>query len=198
MSGFAATYPTMDAEKLREAITATSAKLGPGLTEQELTAIEQRFDIQFAPDHRLLLSIALPVEGNWPDWRKGDADELRHRIDWPIESILFDVRNNVFWPKSWGNRPVSSTAAEGQARHRLRLVPGMVPVYSHRYIPWKPKEPGNPVFSCYQSDVIYYGTDIIDWLHREFMGVASRESNTGQARFVPFWSLLAESREDEL
>jgi hypothetical protein len=41
---------------------------------------------------------------------------------------------------------------------------------SHRYLPEKSHEPGNPVFSVYQADVIYYGADLIDYFEREFAG----------------------------
>jgi hypothetical protein len=32
-----------------------------------------------------------------PDWRSGNRDELRRLLDWPIDGVLFDVKNNGFW-----------------------------------------------------------------------------------------------------
>jgi hypothetical protein len=51
--------------------------------------------------------------------------------------------------------------------------------------------PGNPVFSVHQTDIIYYGVDLRDYLIHEFL---ARE-NVGvwpipaSVRRVPFWDI---------
>lgn len=46
---------------------------------------------------------------------------------------------------------------------------------------------GNPVFSIVQTDIIYYGTDLADYLHAEF-GVPRRAWAATDARVIRFWS----------
>jgi hypothetical protein len=53
----------------------------------------------------------------------------------------------------------------------------------------------SPVFSLHQSDAIYYGCDLADYLKNEFGGIRVIE---GTPKYVPFWSELAEGREDEI
>ncbi len=44
----------------------------------------------------------------------------------------------------------------------------MVPVYAHRYLPAGRGNFGHPVLSMWQTDVIYYGLDLADYIHQEF------------------------------
>ena len=117
-----------------------------------------------------MLSIALPLsdDGRWPDWRNGEGGELRRRVDWPIDGILFDVEHKEFWHPSWPVRPVALAEALQVAKEALSEVPRLAPIYSHRYLPTRPASAGNPVLSCYQTDIIYYGDDLLDWFNREF------------------------------
>jgi hypothetical protein len=66
----------------------------------------------------------------------------------------------------------------------------MVPVYSHRYLPSGPAPTGTPVFSIYQTDVIHYGSDLADYLEREFLGRSSRMPDASSR--VAFWSDLVD------
>jgi hypothetical protein len=164
------------------------------MTNAELEIVEARFGFQLAPDHRLLLSIGLPVgDPKWPDWRDGDEDDLRRRLRWPVEGILFDVENNAFWHPDWGERPPRSDSAVAEARRRLASVPALVPLYGHRYLPTQPHLVGNPVLSCYQTDVISYGCDVRDWFQQEFH--AAGPSPRPVERRLPFWSWFLEDYE---
>ena len=49
----------------------------------------------------------------------------------------------------------------------------MIPVYAHRYLPAGRGTYGHPVLSIYQTDIIIYGTDLADYIDREF-GSAER------------------------
>jgi hypothetical protein len=182
--------------RLRYLISASPAVLRDGLSEAEFDEVEHRFGFQFCSDHRELLALALPLGDNWPDWRDGSDADLRSRLDWPVDSVLFDVEKDAFWPRSWGQRPGDVGSAVEVAREHMRSVPKLVPVYGHRYLPAAPCQPRSPVFSVYQTDTIYYGSDLEDYLLNEFGGreraVERRPSH------IPFWSELAEGREDEL
>ena len=159
-----------------------------GLSDDELTEVEERFGITFCPDHRDLLRRVLPVGRGWPDWLADDAADVRERLAWPVEGVLLDVRDNGFWPTSWGpGRP-----DEAVARAQLAGVPALVPVFAHRYLPSGAAPAGTPVLSVYQTDVIYYGTDLADYLGREFLGRAAPMGVVPDALRIPFWSDLAD------
>ncbi|MEU7809587.1 hypothetical protein AB0B18_24295 [Micromonospora chalcea] len=174
----------------------------PGLTEPELDRIEREFGFRFAADHRAFLSAGLPVNTRperrepgvvyahpqpWPDWRNADREKLRGLLDWPIEGVLFDVENNGFWYDGWGSRPGGTALALATAKRRLARVPTMVPVYGHRYLPGEPTVIGHPVLSMWQTDIIYYGLDLADYIDREFGRVIPSETPWEPEASVEFW-----------
>jgi hypothetical protein len=160
----------------------------PGLTGAELDAVEAEFAFSFADDHRAFLAAGLPYGRSWPDWRDGDRAALRERLAWPVEGVLFDVVQNEFWYDGWGPRPADEDDAVAIARGQLVTAPRMVPVYSHRYLPAGRGTSGHPVLSIYQTDVIGYGADLVDFLQQEFgIGVAAAEPRRPT---VAFWSRL--------
>ncbi|XVV11118.1 hypothetical protein ACQP2X_40725 [Actinoplanes sp. CA-131856] len=157
--------------------------IAPGLTGAELGAIEEEFGFSFADDHRAFLAAGLPTGRGWPDWRGPDRAALRERLAWPVEGVLFDVGSNDFWYGGWGPRPQTAEAAVAAARGYLVTAPRLVPVYAHRFLPAGLS--GHPVLSVYQTDVVYYGADLGDWLHREF-GLGPASPSEPRAT-VPFW-----------
>lgn len=84
--------------------------------------------------------------------------------------MLFDVEHNSFWSEDWGAKPGVLADVLMVARTRLAEVPKMVPICSHRYLPAGRGTYGHPVLSMYQTDIIYYGTDLVDYVHQEFGG----------------------------
>lgn len=181
-----------------EFLRSRAVPLDPGLTSAELAATEDRFGFCFSPDHRGFLSLAVPRGGRWIDWR-GDDAALEHALSWPREGALFDVRENGFWPASWGDAPTDIDERVGVARERIRHWPTLVPVYGHRYLPASPAGPGVPVFSVWQTDVIFYGRDLLDYVQREFGDRTDRRSLEGTDPYgVPPWSLFAYGLDDEV
>ncbi|MFG3480034.1 hypothetical protein QRN89_10620 [Streptomyces chengbuensis] len=169
----------------------------PGLTDAEFAHIEGEYGFEFADDHRAFLAAGLPVntppeEGQtwarpWPEWRGGDPDKLRARLRRPIEGVLFDVKNG-FWHEAWGERPADETAALAEARLHLAEAPVMVPVYGHRYLPAGRGAFGHPVLSMWQTDIIYYGTDLADYIHQEFEEGRGRVNEEWSPKATaPFW-----------
>ncbi|MCU7725462.1 hypothetical protein ODJ79_17180 [Actinoplanes sp. KI2] len=157
--------------------------LAPGLTDEELAAIEKEFGFSFAADHRGFLAAGVPFGRGWPDWRTADRAALRSLLARPIEGVLYDVGQNSFWYEGWGPRPPSSADAVAAARRYLVTVPRVIPVYAHRYLP--AGLAGHPVLSIYQTDVITYGNDLLDWLNREF-GLGSPAASAVRPS-VAFW-----------
>jgi hypothetical protein len=155
----------------------------PGLGDAEFDAIEQEFGFTFAADHRAFLAAGVPSGRGWPDWRGADREVLRERLAWPVEGVLFDVAENDFWYEGWGPRPGPGEQAVVAARASLLTAPRLVPVYAHRFLP--AGVAGHPVLSVYQTDVVHYGNDLGDWLHREFgLGAPAGEARRAT---VPFW-----------
>ncbi|MEU7921392.1 hypothetical protein [Micromonospora zamorensis] len=161
-------------------------KIQRGLTEAELARVEHTFGFQFADDHRAFLVAGLPTGPSWPDWRRGDQSALRDRLAWPADGVLFDVEHNGYWHESWGERPSNRREAVAAAKPYLQNVPQMVPVFGHRFLPSGRGSYGHPVLSMYQTDIIYYGDDLEDYIHSEFGGPAPDRGQEPQAT-VTFW-----------
>ncbi|MEU0582439.1 hypothetical protein [Streptomyces sp. NPDC006132] len=170
----------------------------PGLTEAEFARIEHEHGFEFADDHRAFLAAGLPVnvppeDGEtwskpWPEWRGGDADSLRRQLDWPVEGVLLGVEHNGFWYEGWGERPADGTAALDTARRHLAEAPVLVPVYAHRYLPAGRGSFGHPVLSMWQTDIIYYGLDLLDYVRHEFDEARGEVDENGTPKAtVPFW-----------
>jgi hypothetical protein len=181
-------------EAARRLARTGQCETGPGLTDAEFARIEQDYDFEFADDHRAFLAAGLPLDAPapgrrspWPDWRDGDPGDLRERLDWPVDGVLFDVEHNVRWHPAWGQRPAGTSAALRTARQHLSRAPRMIPVFGHRYLPAGRGTCGHPVLSIYQSDIIVYGTDLADYITCEF----SRRvisADWAAPPMVPFWS----------
>jgi hypothetical protein len=66
----------------------------------------------------------------------------------------------------------------------------LVPLRGNRYITVDPLYVPSPVFSVYQTDVIYFGDNLLDYVASEFH-LPPPESRPARIR-VPFWSDLAD------
>ena len=172
-----------------------TADLAAGLSVEEIRAVEDRFGFRFLAEHRNFLRLHLPTGKGWPDWRAGDPARLADLLARPVTGALFDVRNNDFWPRSWGPRPLDEAAAVTVARRHLEAAPKLVPVHSLRYLPAAPAPSAAPVFSVHQTDVIHYGTDLDDYVVHEF-GITGDWSPRRPTVRIPFWSDLADGAED--
>ena len=164
------------------------ATIRPGLSDAEFAAIEDEFGFSFADDHRAFLAAGLPVGRRWVDWRDGDRAELRERLAFPVEGVLFDLEQNGFWYDGWGPRPADDAQALAIARGVLFTAPRLVPVYSHRFLPAGHGTSGHPVLSVMQTDVVCYGADLFDYLKAEF----GTPSGTPCKPTVDFWRYLVQ------
>ncbi|MEV6775264.1 hypothetical protein [Streptomyces syringium] len=95
------------------------------------------------------------------------------------------MEHNGFWHPVWGPRPAETSDALRIAQSELATVPQLVPVYSHRYLPGTAGEWGHPVLSVHQTDIIFYGNDLADYIRHEFTG---RSSRFPAHATVGFWS----------
>jgi hypothetical protein len=208
MDDYDATVPVNDAQRIgveamRRLRSWSVCAVEPGLTDAEFDDIEARYGFQFADDHRAFLAAGLPVNRSlpamlpevsythpapWPDWRAADVATLRKMLDWPVEGVLFDVEHNGHWRHDWGASPADSAARVDAARRFLSVVPVLVPVYGHRYLPAGAGTSGHPVLSMWQTDIIYYGADLADYIDREFRPDETRWADGRDLQAtVEFW-----------
>lgn len=174
-------------------LTTAGVRFDRGLSDQEVSRVQNRLGFTFGPEHRQFLQSAVPVGESWPDWRDDPEDELRARLDGPIDGVIFDVHTNDFWPASWGARPDGKDDREREALAHLARVPRLVPVFSHRCLASDPQFAPSPVFSVHQTDVIFYGDNVLDYVAHEFRVPPLHPS---ERTHVPFWSDLSEGAEN--
>ena len=183
-------------------LKADGVSFDAGLTIEEVRQVEQTFGFHFPPDLRTFLQTALPVSDGFVPWRWGirNADiahRITERLQVPVDGIVFDAKKNTFWLPQWGDRPVEESQRELIARQHLISHPQLIPIYSHRYMPELPHEGGNPVFSVWGSDIIYYGYDLLSYFVHEF---ALHYPPGGRAparpKHVKFWSHFDEPKDD--
>lgn len=95
----------------------------------------------------------------------------------------------MWWPE-WGEKPKALLDQGKKLGEVIAKVPKLIPLDGHRYLPETPNERGNPVFSVYQSDVIYYGADLADWIVREERGWEAGHAidSAHPPKEIPFWS----------
>lgn len=159
-----------------------------GLSDDEILSTESRFGFRFPPDLRAFLQTAIPCGPRFPDWRSGDETVLRDWLDRPRQGILFDIEHNGFWFPEWGPRPRLLDSALGTGSELVAAAPQLIPISSQRMMPEEPHLPGNPVFSVHQTDVIYYGFDLADYIRHEF-DLPGREPWPEQIRPIRFWDI---------
>ena len=161
----------------------------PGLTKEEVLAIETRYNICFPKSLRDFLMLALPVSEGFFNWRDGSAENISYikkAIAVPIENLK-ELAEEVDWCESWGDEPGSVAEKAIEVKNQLQKAPILIPVYAHRYMPMVEAE-NPPVLSVHGTDVIYYGENLSDYLEVEF-GVKKQQDITFERILpVPFWS----------
>jgi len=163
-----------------------------GLTDAELSAAEERVGCRFPPDLHSFLQGALPTGQGWPDWREPDSQCITDRLDWPADGIAFDITNNVFWWPAWGNKPSALADAIALMRERVGEAPKLIPICRHVYLSAEPGVAGNPALSVYQTDIIYGGRDLGEYLRRILSGEEWPLPRCDEVRRIRFWSELIE------
>ena len=164
---------TINIEKIREILIKSKVKLYEGLTEEEFEKIENFYSIKFPISLRILYSSFLPEFYNWRDFSEENVKKIKNYLNWPFEGILFDIEMNGFWKKCFG--PMTDDINEDKKKALEYLenanndtVPKLIPIYSHRYVPYYPDIVDVPVISVYQTDIIYYGYNLENYFEREF------------------------------
>ncbi len=167
-------------------------KYAPGLCEADLLIAEERVGCHFPADLRSFLRTALPCGAGWPDWRNPQSAQIAGRLDWPAEGFEFDIRNNVFWWPAWGPQPEDVDHAVAVMRERIREAPKLIPICQHVYLPAEPELAGNPALSVYQTDIIYVGRNLAEYLRRVRSGDEWELPRCDEVTRIRFWSEVVE------
>lgn len=179
-------------ETLRRGLPERGIQLARGLTEREICAIEEDFGFAFPPDLRILLGELVPRGDDFPDWHAPHSQDLIEWLDMPADGVEFDVEENEFWLEEGGPRPEDPDDAVEDARRRVAVAPILIPVHANCFLPARPAQEGNPVFSLVQSDVSVYAPDV-GWYFHEALGVEAPPRARRSPRHIEFWTDLVRS-----
>ncbi len=186
-------------DELIEKLKDKEVRFNSGLTQEEVVHIQEKFEFRFPPDLKHFLQTALPASQGFYDWRQAltseaVADAIKSQFRWPLEGMLFDIKENNFWIESWGQKPELMAERFLMAEMHFKTYPKLIPVYSHRYMPAEPGIPDNPVFSVYQMDIIYYGYNLATYLANEFRFTLSEsfEELEEPKHDIEFWTWCVE------
>jgi hypothetical protein len=170
-----------------------------GYTQTELDDIQAKWNLRFPPDlcalyreRRRVIDMGDKFRSH--DWLEDSDEILADLLNWPLEGFLFDVRQGLWWPE-WGELPVKLDQVEEKFRDIFAQAPKLVPVFGHRYIPEEPGECGNPIFSVWQMDVVYYGVDLNDYIAHETLR-RPLDSIMPSPKKIAFWSRAVEFNEE--
>lgn len=180
----------MDFYKIINILQLNGIKTENGLTEAEIKKIETLYSFCFTPDLKELLTHVLPVSKGFTNWRDFSNDNVNHikeELAWPLEGMLFDIENNGFWVDDWGIKPADIYEAKRVCTEAFVTLPKLIPIYAHRYIPEVPREAGNPVFSVYQTDIIYYGENLESYFEIEFGQKSHNSIDYSAIKVIKFW-----------
>lgn len=158
-----------------------------GFTMSELERAQERYCLNFPRDLIDLFLDRRPARGY--DWDIEDR-RIRDMLEWPIRMLLVDVEHGFWWP-DWGDRPSSPNDRQDVVQGALATKPRLIPLLGHRFVPETPSTAGNPVFSMYGFDTIYYGSNLVEYFTNEFEG----KHALGPVRHIPFWSDIVERHE---
>lgn len=162
-----------------------------GLKPNEIKEIEGFYNVVFPIELRELYSKGLPIsEGfyNWRDKSRANVNIINFMLNNPITEIVQDLRDGLVWCDQWGKKPLKYEDSYALMMLHYREAPKLIPVYSHRYIPYMVEIDKVPIFSIHGTDIIYYGTDLISYLEVEFHLKKYDDIANAQYPYIPFWS----------
>ena len=164
-----------------------------GLTRQEIETVEQRYGIQLPYELRQLFSIGLPVSSGFYNWRSSSEENVLsiiNALNMPLKGLVSDLDDGYLWRDAWGAKPDEPRKANEIFMRYFANAPKMIPVYLHRYVPFVGHDAIVPVFSIMQSDIIYYGVNLVSYLETEFGFREFEDLPLSDYQNVDFWSDL--------
>ncbi len=162
---------------------------GNGLSTEEIDKAEEIVGAPFPEDFILFLSHLEDPNGIFFDWKNVTQSTYADRIKWVLDGVVFDLENNSFWDSSLGEKPEAIPDQITTVKAAFSTWPKLAPIFEHRFLPIEPLRSGNPVLSIWQTDIINYGENLLDYLYREF-NLDSRfqpDASTAPAPSIPIW-----------
>jgi len=164
-----------------------------GMSSQEIAEVEEFHSVSFPIEIKKLFTLGLPVSNGFYDWRNMSLENTKHIkkvLEMHIKGLQSGLMDGEFWCEDWGLQPESIEEAQKVLLKRYNDAPKLIPIYSHRYMPFIPEKTNIPVFSIMQSDIIYYGMDLISYLEVEFGFRQYNDMMQSCFQYVTFWSDL--------
>jgi hypothetical protein len=167
-----------------------------GLTNTQVATIESLLGFPLPPDFSYLLQNVRDPGGVFFSWADFKIENYDRFIDWVWQGIAFDIEQSDVWLYRWGERPASLPEALDIAKRDFTKWPRLLPIHAHRCLVADPCEPGNPVFSIMQTDIIYYGSNLAHYLVNEFVDQTwEAPAQEKKPRHIEVWSDFAEERD---
>lgn len=170
-------------------LEACGVEFEEGLTFNEVTQIEELYEIKFPESLLLFLTKALPVSKGFYNWRNTEVENInciKKIINQPLQYIN-DMPEEIYWCEDWGKAPENEKVLKKEVRQRLSKAPKLIPIFSHRYMPMT-LEKNPPIISVHGIDVIYYGEDIEDYFKIEFGGKDPNSIKYQNIKKIQFWT----------
>ncbi len=185
----------MDHITMANQLKAAGIQFSDGLTEAEIQKIEKIYDIRFPESLRSFYRLGVPFSEDenefprWTDVSDANISKIKERIQAPIKQLLFPIKKEDFWLSGWGKRAESTDEAIAQFMEIAMKAPRLIPIYSHRYVPQLDGVDDSPVISAVGRDIIYYGSNLHEYLRHEFL---DKWHYTANCMYIPFWSDIIE------
>lgn len=162
-----------------------------GLTNNEVDKIESIYNIILPYELKLFLKTAVPISDGFYNWRNFAPENIKF-----IKETILSFKNNIIecfddveWCPKWGKEPEDIEKRKAKIIEMVNNAPTIIPLYGHRGMA-EINVMNNPVFSIVDTDIIYYGKNIINYLEIEFDIKKYDSLNLKNITYIPFWSDL--------
>lgn len=187
-----------DIKILADQLKAKGIRFLNGMSQEDIYKIQEIYGIILPKSLIDFYSQGIPFSDdehnsfpNWTDFSQGNILKIKERIEAPINWLSLDVQNG-FWLPRW-------RSPDNKSEHFRKIAanaPKLIPIYSHRYIPMIADSDDPPVISAVGSDIIYYGTDLHEYLNNEFLNDGSL-TLSGKKTYIPFWSEIIDKNSEQ-
>ena len=180
----------INVKEIKKILIKNRRKFRGGISERKIKKAEKLYNVFFPQDFKILLkTYRIKSNYDWGDFSSKNVEIIKNALERPLKGIIYDIINNNFWYDPWGERPNKIDEAIEIAKEKYKSVPKLIPIHTHRYIPMISSDKDIPVISVHQTDIIYYGNDINDYIRQEFTNDKSGSFNDiDMYRYIEFWS----------
>ncbi|MBL7878994.1 MAG: SMI1/KNR4 family protein [Chryseobacterium gambrini] len=190
------------------------AKWVDPLSDEEIDALEIKWDVKFPKDYRSFLKILHKVDKEnaheYEDNETGETTIEKHPIfhDWrndklikeafnlPFEDMKFDIIDSKqpCWLKSWGGKPSSNEERLKIFNEWKEKANIIIPINSNKFLISEPKNECNHIISTHGFDVILFSLNLREHLInilRWDLGLDKREYDEDDENPIPLGVLNA-------